>query len=65
MVNKNYGMLTEQHGCLMKNKILGMKCDKFQYNFIFDFNEIRERYDVIPTKRNVIKPIASIYDTLR
>ena len=33
-------------------------------NFIFDFNEIREKFDVIPTKRNVTKAVASIYDPL-
>ena len=41
-----------------------MRWDKFEDNFIFDFNEIRERFDVIPTKRNAIKAIASIYDPL-
>ena len=41
-----------------------MRWDKFEGNFIFDFNEIRERFDVGPTKRNVIKAIASIYDSL-
>ena len=39
MVNRNYGMLTEEHNCLTKNKILGLKWDKFQDNFAFDFNE--------------------------
>ena len=24
MVNRNYGMLTEEHNCLIKNKILGL-----------------------------------------
>ena len=64
MVNKNYGMLTEKHNCLIVNKILGLKWDKFEDNFVFDFTEIREKFDVIPTKRNVIKAIASIYDPL-
>ena len=47
-----------------KNKILGLQWDKFEDNFVFDFTEIREKFDVIPTKRNVIKAIASIYDPL-
>ena len=64
MVNKNYGMLTEVHDCLIENKILGLKWDKFEDNFVFDFTGIREKFDVIPTKRNVIKAIASIYDPL-
>ena len=64
MVNKNYGMLTDEHKCLIENKILGLRWDKFEDNFIFDFNEIRERFDVIPTKHNVIKEILSIYDPL-
>ena len=25
MVNKSYGMLTEEHNCLIENKILGLK----------------------------------------
>ena len=55
MVNKNYGMLTEGHKCLIENKILGLRWDKFEDNFIFDFNEIRERFDVIPTKQKLLK----------
>ena len=55
IVNKNYGMLTEEHKCLIENKILGSRWDKFEGNFIFDFHEIGERFDVGPTKRNVIK----------
>ena len=39
MVNRNYGMLTEEHNCLIKNKILGLIWDKFEGNFVFDFNE--------------------------
>ena len=31
-------------------------------NFVFDFNAIRERFDVLPFTRNVIEAIASIYD---
>ena len=38
-VNRNYGMLTEEHNCLIKNNILGLKWDKFEDNFAFDFNE--------------------------
>ena len=64
MVNKNHGMVTEERKCLIENKILGLRWDKSEDNFIFDFNEIRERFDVIPTKRNVIKAIASIYGPL-
>ena len=64
MVNRNYGMLTEEHNCLTKNKILGLIWDKFEGNFVFDFNEIREGFDIIPTRRNVIKAIASLYDPL-
>ena len=64
MVNKNYGMLTEEHNCLIEKKILGLKWDKFEDNFVFGFTAIREKSDVIPTKRNVIKAIASIYDPL-
>ena len=64
MVNKNYGMLTEKHKCLIENKILGLRLDKFEDKSISDFNEIRERFDVIPTKRNVTEVIASIYDPL-
>ena len=64
MVNKNYGMLTEEHNCLIKNKILGLQWDKLEDDFVFDFTEIPEKFDVIPTKRNVIKAIASIYDPL-
>ena len=58
MVSKNYGMLIEEHKCLIGNKILGLKWDTFEDNFILDFNEIRERFDVIPTKRKVIKATA-------
>ena len=64
MVNKNYAMLIEEHNCLLVNKILGFKWDKFKDNFVFDFNEIRERFDVIPTRRYVIKAITSIHDLL-
>ena len=64
MVNKNYAMLIEERNCLLVNKILGFKWDKFKDNFVFDFNEIRERFDVIPTRRYVIKAIISIYDLL-
>ena len=64
MVNNNYGMLTEEHNCLIENKILGLKWDKCEDNFVFDFNEIREGFDIIPTRRNVIKAIASLYDPL-
>ena len=55
-------MLTEKYNCLIVNKILGLKWGKFEDNFVFDFTEIREKFDVIPTKRNVIKAIASIYN---
>ena len=48
----------------MVNKNYGMKWDKFEDNFVFGFSEIREKVDVIPTKRDVIKAIASIYDPL-
>ena len=48
----------------MENKILGMRLDKFDDKFLFDFNENRERFDVISAKYNVIKAIASIYDPL-
>ena len=64
MVNKNYGMFTEEHNFLLENKILALKWDKFEDNFVFDFNKIRERFDVIPTRRNVIKSITSIYHLL-
>ena len=64
MVNENYGMLTEEHNCLIENKILGLKWDKFEDNFAFDLTEVRQKFDVILTKRNVIKAIASIYDSL-
>ena len=57
-------MLTEKHKCLIENKILGLRLDKFEDKSISDFNEIRERFDVIPTKRNVTEVIASIYDPL-
>ena len=33
---------------------------KVEYNFIFDFNEIREKCDVIPLKCSAVKAIASI-----
>ena len=55
MVNKNYGILTEGHKCLIENKILGLRWDKFEDNFIFDFNEIHVRFDVIPTKQKFLK----------
>ena len=57
-------MLTEKDNCLIENKIFGLKWDKFDDNFVFDFAEIREKFDFIPTKRNVIKAVASIYDLL-
>ena len=57
-------MLTEENKCLVENKILSLRWDKFEDNFIFDFNETRERFDVTPTKRNVIKAIASVSDPL-
>ena len=63
-VNKNYAMLIEERNCLLVNKILRFKWNKFKDNFVFDFNEIRERFDVIPTRRYVIKAITSIYDLL-
>ena len=50
---------------MMENEVLVLKWDKSEDNVIFDFTEIRERFDVIPTKSNVIKAIASIYDSLR
>ena len=49
MVNKNYEMLTEEHNCLIVNKISLLKWDRFEDNFVFDFIEIREKFDVIPT----------------
>ena len=58
-------MLTKEHKCLMENKVLGMKWDKFEYNIIFYFKEILERFDVIPTKYNVMKAMASIHDLFR
>ena len=61
---KKYVILTEEDKCLVENKILGIKRDKFEDNFIFDFNEIRERHDVISTEHNLIKAIASIYSPL-
>ena len=64
MVNKNYGMLTEEHNCLLENKILGLKWDKFEDSFAFDFTEIREKFDVLLTKCHVVKAIASVYDPL-
>ena len=64
VTNVNYGMLTEEHNCLIENKILGLKWDKFEDNFAFDLTEVRQKFDVILTKRNVIKAIASIYDSL-
>ena len=64
MVNKNYGMLTEEHNCLIENKILGLKWDKFEDSFVFDFNEIREKFNVLLTKCHVVKAIASVYDPL-
>ena len=57
-------MLTEEHNCLIENRILGLKWDKFEDNFVFDFTEIREKIDVIPTERNVNEAIASIYNLL-
>ena len=39
MVNRNYGMLTEEHNFQIENKTLGLKWDKFEDNFAFDFNE--------------------------
>ena len=57
-------MFTEEYNFLSENKILALKWDKFEDNFIFDFNKIRERFDVILTRRNVIKSIASIYHLL-
>ena len=65
MVNKKYRMLTEEHKCLIENKILGIKWDKFEDVFIFNFNEIREKFEALPTKHNVIIAIGSIYDPLR
>ena len=41
MVHRNYGMLTEKHKCLTENKILGLRWDRFENNFISDFNEVR------------------------
>ena len=64
VTNVNYGMLTEEHNCLIENKILGLRWDKFEDNFAFDLTEVRQKFDVILTKRNVIKAIASIYDSL-
>ena len=43
-------MLTEEYKCLMENKNLGLHWEKFENNFIFRFNEIRERLDIAPTK---------------
>ena len=40
-------------------QIFRYKWDKFEDNFVFDFNTIRERFDVLPTKRHVIKAITS------
>ena len=40
-------MLTEENKCLVENKILSLRWDKFEDNFIFDFNEIRERVSKI------------------
>ena len=50
----------------MENKVLDIKWDKFEDILIFCFNEICQRFfDVLPTKRDFIKTIASIYDRLR
>ena len=55
MVNKNYGMLTEKHNCLIVNKILGLKWDKFEDNFVFDFTEIRENLMLYPPSVMLLK----------
>ena len=55
MVNKNYGMLTEEHNCLIENKILGLKWDKFEDNFVIDFTEIRENLMLYPPSVMLLK----------
>ena len=55
MVNKNYGMLTEEHNCLIENKILGLKWDKFEDNFVIDFTEIRENLMLYPPSVILLK----------
>ena len=40
-------MLTEEHNCLIENKILGLKWDKFEDNFVFDLTEVPKKFDVI------------------
>ena len=57
-------LCSSERKCLIENKILSLRWDKIEDNFIFNFNEIRERFDVTPTKRNVIKAIASASDPL-
>ena len=44
MVSKNIECLLKNK-CLMEKNILGIKWDKFEDDFIFDYNEIRERLD--------------------
>ena len=58
-------MPTEEYKFLMENKVLRLKWEKFEDNVIFYFNETRKRFEVMPTKSNVIKAIASICDPLR
>ena len=63
-LTKKYRILTEEHNGQIENKILGIKWDKFEDSFFFFFNEIRGRFGVLPTKRNVIEAIGSLYDLL-
>ena len=49
-----------------KEKVLGMLWDCDSDEFIYSFSKIAERMrESIPTKRNIISNLASLYDLLR
>ena len=48
MVNKNYGMLTKEHNCLIENKILGLKWDKSEDNLFLNLLKFEKNLMLYP-----------------
>ena len=61
---KVYDMFPEDQLFSDYNRILGILWDKLRDTFIFDFAEIRAKFDENPTKRSMLQSLASIYDPL-
>ena len=46
------------------NKVLGVNWNKFSDEFIFNFEDIADKFAKATTKRNIVHCLASIYDPI-